>query len=122
MSKGGSFGVIVNEQGTDDFLNNTSRLLKRINEFNEKAKNIVIDPNDSEYISMQNSVTPILNWIERTHVIFVNSSFKPHVPIGFEYTKAATGNVANFGSTIDFYVQPYGDFWADMVWHIQLLD
>jgi hypothetical protein len=119
MSKGGSFNVIINQQNPDDMINNNRRFKERLNEFNERAKHIKLDPNDPDYISIQNSVTPILNFLERTHHVFINGAFKPHVPIAYQYTKYSASN-PRFGSKIEFDVPPYGDFWSDMVLHIKL--
>ena len=119
MSKGGSFNVIINEQNPDDMINNNKRLLQRLSEFNKRASQIKLDPNDPNYISIQNSVSPILNFIERTHHVFVNGSFKPHIAIGNQYTKVSASN-PSFGTQLSFDIKPFGDFWSDMVLHIQL--
>lgn len=119
MSKGGSFNVIINEQNPDDLINNNGRLTERLNEFNKRSSGIVLNPNDPKYISVQNSVSPIINFLEKTHHIFVNGSFKPHVPISFQYTKVTAAN-PSFGSRVEFDIKPYGDFWCDMVLNIQL--
>lgn len=119
MSKGASFSVQLNNQNPDDLINNSKRLLARLAEFNKRAEKIVLDPKDPNYISMQNSVSPILNFLEQTHHIFVNGSFKPHVPIAFQYTKTSATN-PTFGTRLEFDIKPYGDFWSDMVLNIQL--
>jgi hypothetical protein len=119
MSKGGSFNVIINEQNPDDMINNSKRLLERLSEFNKRAEGFVLSPSDPNYISMQNSVTPIINFLEHTHHVFVNGSFKPHVPIAFQYTIVKAAN-PTLGSRIQFDIKPYGDFWSDMVLNIKL--
>jgi hypothetical protein len=119
MSKGGTINVIINQQNPDDLINNSKRLLDRLDEFNKKAEGIVLDPSNPNYISMKNSVAPIINFLERTHHVFVNSSFKPNIPVSFEYTKVSAAN-PSFGSLIPFDIKPYGDFWSDMVLNIKL--
>lgn len=119
MSKGGTINVIINQQNPDDLINNTKRLNERLAEFNKRAEGIVLKPDDPDYISMKNSVSPIINFLERTHHVFVNSSFKPNIPIAFEYTKTSAQN-PSFGSKLEFDIKPYGDFWCDMVLNIKL--
>ncbi len=119
MSKGGTINVIINQQNPDDLINNAKRLNARLVEFNKKAEGIVLKPDDPDYISIKNSVSPIINFLERTHNLYVNSSFKPNVPVAFEYTKVSAAN-PSFGSRLEFLIKPYGDFWCDMVLNIKL--
>jgi hypothetical protein len=49
---------------------------------------------------------------------FVNSHFKPFCAIGFEYNKCRTNSgVPQFGSTVQFSIPQFGDFFSDMVAH-----
>jgi hypothetical protein len=120
MSKGGSFNVIINKQNPDDLINNNRRMLGRLAEFYKRSAKIVLDPENPNYISMQNSVSPIINYLEQTHHVFVNGSFKPHIPIAYQYTKYAPNTRPEFGGRLEFDIKPFGDFWADMVLHVQL--
>jgi hypothetical protein len=65
--------------------------------------------------------TPTLLDIERTHVLFTNSHFKPFVAIGYEYNKvnANSGNV-QLGNDVQFSIPQFGDFFSDMVLYVQL--
>jgi hypothetical protein len=60
--------------------------------------------------------TPTLVDIERTHILYVNAHFKPYAAIAFEYNKVKpqNGNI-NFGSSMQFSIPQFGDFFNDMV-------
>jgi hypothetical protein len=65
--------------------------------------------------------SPTLVDIERTHVLFVNAHFKPFAALGFEYNKCRTSSgVPQFGSTVQFSIPQFGDFFSDMVIHTTL--
>ncbi len=60
--------------------------------------------------------TPTLVDIERTHILFVNSHFKPFAAIGYEYNKVrANAGTPQFGGTVQFSIPQFGDFFNDMV-------
>jgi hypothetical protein len=65
--------------------------------------------------------TPTLVDIERTHILFMNAHFKPFAAIGYEYNKVrvASGSAA-LGQDVQFSIPQFGDFFHDMVLHIQL--
>ena len=47
--------------------------------------------------------TPTLVDIERTHILFVNSHFKPFAAIGYEYNKVrANSGVPQFAGTVQY--------------------
>jgi len=60
--------------------------------------------------------TPTLVDIERTHILFVNSHFKPFAAIGYEYNKVRpnSGN-PQYGGSVQFSIPQFGDFFNDMV-------
>ena len=112
MSNGGVFQIITNDGKQDRMLNATALLNRRLTLIEEaRAK----DPSVSD-------PTPTLLDIEKTHILFMNASFKPFAAIGYEYQKvqSQSGSLA-FGSTnITFSLPTYGDFIADMAIHATL--
>jgi hypothetical protein len=62
--------------------------------------------------------TPTLYDIERTHILFTNAHFKPFAAIGYEYNKVTnSAGAASLGSTVQFSIPQFGDFFNDMVVH-----
>lgn len=55
-----------------------------------------------------------------THHIFLESSFKPFVSIGYEYSKVPVSPIPSFGNSIKIKVPKYGDFFNDMVVYVKL--
>lgn len=110
MSTGGIFTLISNDGKQDRMLMATQLLNTRLVEIRKlRAKAGLRDP------------TPTLVDIERTHLLFVNSHFKPFAAIGFEYNKVKpTQGSCTFGSSLRFSIPQFGDFFHDMVFHIKI--
>ncbi len=111
MSTGGLFILITNDGKQDRMLNATALLNKRLLEIERlRSRNPQIrDP------------TPTLVDIERTHILFINAHFKPFAAIGYEYNKVSVqSGSARLGSTVQFSIAQYGDFFNDMVLHLKL--
>lgn len=67
--------------------------------------------------------TPTLVDIERTHILFVNSHFKPFAAIGYEYNKVrANTGTPQYGGSVQFSLPQFGDFFNDMVVNLQLAE
>lgn len=111
MSTGGQYQLIANDGPQDILLTANELLTKRLEEIHRlRCKHPAIrDP------------TPTLVDVERTHLLFINSHFKPFVTIGLEYTKIGPdqGNVT-FGQELIYSIPQYGDFFADMVLHFTM--
>jgi Large eukaryotic DNA virus major capsid protein/Major capsid protein N-terminus len=111
MAVGGVFQLITNTGMQDRLLMATQLLNDRLKEIRRiRCKNPAIRDD-----------TPTLIDIERTHVLFINSHFKPFVAIGYEYQ--ATGpqfGIVDLGQQIVFSIPQFGDFFSDMVLHVQL--
>lgn len=111
MATGGIFQLITNDGKQDRMLMATALLNKRLYEI-EKARSRnhhIKDP------------TPTLVDIERTHILFMNAHFKPFAAIGYEYNKVRVqSGTAKLGSTIQFSIPQFGDFFHDMVLRIKL--
>ena len=105
MSTGGIFQLITNDGKQDRMLMASQLLMTRLVEIRRmRAAAGVRDP------------TPTLVDIERTHVLFMNAHFKPFAAIGYEYNKTRVqSGTASFGSTIQFSIPQFGDFFHDMV-------
>ena len=113
MSTGGTFNLLTNNGVQDKILMATDYLNYRI--ANIVATNKASSSDDP--INLQNSWLPDINEISKTHVIFVNGSFKPFVSCGFEYKKVA-GSQAAFGNITKFTLPKIGDFINDCVLHV----
>lgn len=111
MSTGGMYQLIANTGMQDQLILATDLLNKRLREIKRiRCKNPAIKDKN-----------PTLTDIERTHIIYMNAHFKPFVSIGYEYQATPVNEgVANFGSLVTFSIPQFGDFFADMVLHIQL--
>jgi hypothetical protein len=118
MSTGGIFKLSTNVGVQDKLLMATDYLQARIRTITAKNKNIQ-NSQDTNWIS-DNSYAPDINEIEKSHVTFINGTYKPFITSGFEYNKVhATGLVA-FGSDVNFNIPQFGEFFNDMVVHIRL--
>ncbi|QYB17572.1 major capsid protein [Pacmanvirus S19] len=110
MSAGGVFKLIANDGKADRMIMATELLNSRIKDIMcMRAKQGFPDP------------TPTLVDIERTHILFVNAHFKPFAAIGYEYNKVrANTGTPQFGGSVQFSIPQFGDFFNDMVVHVQL--
>lgn len=69
----------------------------------------------------QPDILPTVADIEKTHLVFVNSHFRPHVAIAREYQKVRTGaGSPTLGGTTQFTINAFGDFYSDMVLRVRL--
>lgn len=105
MSAGGVFKLIANDGKADRMIMATELLNQRIKDIMcMRAKQGFADP------------TPTLVDIERTHILFINSHFKPFAALGYEYNKVrANTGMPQYGGTIQFSIAQFGDFFNDMV-------
>lgn len=110
MSNAGVFQIVTND-GKQDRMLMATQLLKRRLEIVEAAR--ARDP-------MIADKTPTLLDIEKTHILFMNASFKPFAAIGFEYQKVIPSGQAAYGNRTKFSLPMFGDFIGDMVLHVTL--
>jgi Large eukaryotic DNA virus major capsid protein len=105
MSAGGVFKLIANDGKADRMIMATELLNQRIKDIMcMRARQGFQDP------------TPTLVDIERTHILYVNSHFKPFAAIGYEYNKVnPNSGTPTFGGDVQFSIPQFGDFFADMV-------
>ena len=112
MSKFGLFNLITKVSKQDKLLINEELLLDRLIQIRKfrKKKNI-------------QNVFPTFVDIEDTHILFINSHFKPYVNICFEYYKELSDidiDLSKKNNIYTFNINTFGDFISDMVLHIQL--
>ena len=110
MSAGGVFKLIANDGKADRMILASELLNSRIKEIMcQRADRGFSDP------------TPTLVDIERTHILFVNAHFKPFAAVGCEYNKVRTSSgTPQFGSTVQFSIPQFGDFFNDMVVNVTM--
>lgn len=105
MSAGGVFRLLTNDGKADRIILATELINNRI----EQIK-------DSRMARGLENIMPTLGDIEKTHVLFVNAHFKPHIAIGSEYNKVnSQSGTAAFGQSVTFSIPQFGDFFHDMV-------
>lgn len=104
MSAGAVFKLIANDGRADRMIMATELVNQRIKDIMcMRAKQGFQDP------------TPTLVDIERTHILYVNSHFKPFAAIGYEYNKVrANTGTPGYGSSVQFSIPQFGDFFCDM--------
>lgn len=126
MSVGGVFTLITNEGQQDKLMLATEMLSRRIKDIayerlcNLRAENPGVPV--EELMKWKQSYMPTLVDIERTHVLFVNSAFKPFASIAREYSKTPCAQgVPKLGNSFSFIVPIIGNFVSDMAIHIKLV-
>jgi hypothetical protein len=110
MAAGGVFTLIANDGKADRLIMATDLLKNRLRDIQcSKEANNEADP------------FPTLLDIERTHILFMNATFKPFAAMAYEYNKVRpqSGNTA-LGGNVQFSIPQFGDFFNDMVVHVQL--
>ena len=104
MSAGGVFKLIANDGKPDRLLVATALLNQRIRDVMCRRSKLGKDP------------TPTLLDLEKTHILHINAHFKPFAALGYEYNKVrAASGTATLGSTVQFSIPQFGDFFHDMV-------
>lgn len=94
---------------------------KKVSDANKKIAldNINVLNSDIDLLKKK-EVSPTLNEIDHSHFFFINSSYKPMVAIGNEYSKTLNKTKTIFGGTARFDIPNFGDFFSDMVIYIKL--
>jgi hypothetical protein len=122
---GGVFTLITNNGIQDKLIMAADKLMDRITVISkERLVNLRKKyPNltDDVIVKKDYEWMPTLANIEKTHIVFVNSSFKPYVSIAHEYSKTLPrGGVAKLGQSFNFTLPVNGEFVNDAVVHIRL--
>jgi len=119
-----TFNLISNSSIGDQLLYAQDFLKQRIESIiRDKAPTIteeqLLSLPKSQYAEAHNYILPSLNEIEKSHNVFINSTYKPCVHIASEYTKVQYQN-PKFDSEVVFQVPQTGDFTSDSMLHIRL--
>ena len=125
MSTGGVFQLITNTGLQDRLIMATDKLIENMNKIakNNLEKQRKLNPNipDKVLLTKEESWIPIVQDIEKTHLLFVNASFKPFVAMAHEYSKTPTRQgKASLGNSFSFTLPVIGDFVNDAVVYIKL--
>ena len=116
MSAGAIFTIISNGSSrADTAFTATPYLLRRINAIMKKR---ILAP-----AGQKPSWRSILDDIQKTHIIYVESGYKPFATIAYEYSRAPIHRgKCGFGVSTEFSINQYGQFINDMVLHVVLTD
>jgi hypothetical protein len=98
----------------DKLLNNLKLLMKQISTF--KCSDEALADGLCDY----NNAIPFINHIDKTHLTFINPSYRPHIPIAFDYFKVAGSGNYSFGGEIEYNLPTRGQFMADMFMYVKL--
>lgn len=110
MSNGGVHILSANAGSMDRILLATDLLYKRIEHIRKVREQ-----------AGKCNTAPTLREIEKSHVLFVNAHFKPFASIAQEYERVqAQSGTAAFGSTVQFSIPQYGDFFADIAGRVRI--
>lgn len=125
MSVGGVFTLITNTGIQDKLIMATDELMQRMRTIGcTRLENLRLKYpglSDELIIKKDYNWMPTLAAIEKTHTVFVNSTFKPYVSIAHEYSKTnASGGQAKLGQSFIFKMPVIGEFVSDSVVHIRL--
>lgn len=111
MSTSSFFQLLTNDGKQDRMLLASDLLRCRLKGITEemKRKNPNAEP------------IPTLADIEKTHILFVNSHYKPYAAVSFEYNKVGSmgGNV-KWNNNLKFSIEQFGDFFADMAVYLKI--
>ncbi len=124
MSVGGVFTLITNDGIQDNLLMNTELLKKRIDEISNNKLEILKAKypklSDEELKKLDQSWMPTFAEIEKTHILFFNSSYKPFASLAHEYIKTYTKGSASLGNQVNFTLPIVGQFVNDLVFYVRL--
>lgn len=126
MSIGGVFQLITNDGIQDKLIMATDKLRERIKEIGckklKELRQLYPGKTDQQLLQMDTGWMPSLTAIEKTHIVFINSSFKPFVAMAFEYSKTMPtgGSAPKLGNLMSFTLPVYGEFVNDAVVYVKL--
>ena len=125
MSVGGVFQLISNQGIQDRLIMATDRLMENVRCIGRKklARLRELHPNktDQAISEMDEAWMPTLRSIEKTHILFINSSFKPFVAMAHEYSRTPPRQgKAQLGGSFSFTLPVIGEFVNDMVMYVKL--
>jgi Large eukaryotic DNA virus major capsid protein/Major capsid protein N-terminus len=121
------FNLISNTSKADNLLYAQEYLTSRINDIIKQRSGhgvytdaeLLALPKKDKYLKIDDYILPNLNDIDKSHSTFVNSVYKPSIPVATEYIKIQ-GTSPQFGSTITFQLPQIGNFIADCMLHVRI--
>jgi len=122
------FNLISNTSKADDLLYAQKYLTIRINDVIKQRSSeyggytdaeLLTLPKKDKYLKIDEYILPTLNDLDKSHTTFVNSVYKPSIPVATEYIKIQ-GTSPQFGSTITFQLPEVGNFIADCMLHVRI--
>ena len=116
MSTGGIFKLLTNTGVQDKLLMANDYLNQRLKNIKITDSSLTIDGT----LPINESWIPFINDIEKTHIMFINGSYKPFVAAGFEYNKISSNGAPKFGGNLRFVLPIFGDYINDTVLYIRL--
>ena len=125
-TQGGPFQIINNEGIQDKLIMATDKLRCRIANITEKRIESLRNANPNTPVNVlldrDRNWSPSLAEIEKTHILFVNATFKPFVSVSNTYTKTFPrgGTQPTLGNSLVFTMPVYGEFVNDAVVYIKL--
>jgi hypothetical protein len=113
MSQAGVFTLIVRDERFDKFFQASDYLRQRFDAIRQKRK-----------AAGEKNVQPTFVDIERSHILYIHSAYRPFVSTASEYTRVkasgdGTASIGPSGGTINFTFPIYGHFTSDMAIHIR---
>ena len=111
MAQAAVFRIMNNDGKADKLICAPDLLDQRLSDVKcfEQLKN----PN-KEYV-------PTIADIEKTHILYVAAHYRAFVSMGLEYTKVQPqSGTVSLGNDVKFSIPQYGDFFHDMILHLQL--
>lgn len=125
MSTGGIFQLISNTGQQDALIMDTENLketikklsFKKIDSLKKKNPNLTY----KDLIRKAKDWMPDLKEIEKTHVFFINSTFKPFVAIAHEYSRTPPRQgIPRLGSIFSFTLPIFGQFVNDLSLYVKI--
>jgi hypothetical protein len=126
MASGPVVQIINNDAIIDKILMATDLLRQRLKHIGcielTKLKKKFPTMSFDELVKMDKTWMPSLATIEESHILFVNSTYKPFVSMSSKYIKIQpkSGIIPKLGSNLSFTVPIYGEFINDCVLNIKL--
>lgn len=125
MATGGIFNIITNSGFQDKMIMNMDLLKDRIKQISSEGivrlRSKYPGKSDTEIANSVLEWMPTMSAIEQTHIVFVNSVFKPYVSIAHEYNKTGpVGGHVELGKSFHFTMPVKGEFISDSVVHLRL--
>lgn len=111
MAVSGVFTIITNQGKIDNLLNAQDILTKRLYKIQK------VRQSDPRY---RGDPYPKISDVERTHLFFLTSHFKPFVSMAYEYNPSHSEGSVRFGNDASFNIPVFGEFFHDMVVHVKL--